>query len=171
MARAALAIGADGLLIDVHPNPEQAAVDPLQALNAHFNVHKLGVTVREYEENVYGHSPSPLHRGLPTDRFVAEWHLNLDRGSGVILRDFDRMPRINEPDQEPNLRLEESPLLLEIPTDINKLREVDPTRAKAWQESVRAACAHYFKAGYAITDFILMDQPRPQALYILESSA
>ncbi len=33
VARAALAIGADGILIDVHPDPEQAAVDPLQALN------------------------------------------------------------------------------------------------------------------------------------------
>ena len=33
VARAALAIGADGILIDVHPTPEEAAVDPLQALN------------------------------------------------------------------------------------------------------------------------------------------
>ena len=33
VARAALAIGADGLLLDVHPRPEQAAVDPLQALS------------------------------------------------------------------------------------------------------------------------------------------
>jgi len=33
VARAAAAIGADGILIDVHPTPEQAAVDPLQALD------------------------------------------------------------------------------------------------------------------------------------------
>ncbi|MEW6542394.1 MAG: 3-deoxy-7-phosphoheptulonate synthase [Nitrospirota bacterium] len=33
IARAAVAAGADGLLIDVHPVPEQAAVDPLQALD------------------------------------------------------------------------------------------------------------------------------------------
>lgn len=33
IARAALAVGADGLLIDVHPRPDQAAVDPLQALS------------------------------------------------------------------------------------------------------------------------------------------
>ena len=32
VARAALAIGADGIILDVHPVPEQAAVDPLQAL-------------------------------------------------------------------------------------------------------------------------------------------
>jgi 3-deoxy-7-phosphoheptulonate synthase len=33
IARGAVAVGADGLLLDVHPAPEQAAVDPLQALN------------------------------------------------------------------------------------------------------------------------------------------
>lgn len=33
VSRAALAVGADGLLVDVHPDPEAAAVDPLQALD------------------------------------------------------------------------------------------------------------------------------------------
>src|SRR5207245_2620649 len=41
--------------------------DPLQALNAHLNFTKLGVVVEEYEENIYGVSSSPLHRGSPTD--------------------------------------------------------------------------------------------------------
>jgi 3-deoxy-7-phosphoheptulonate synthase len=45
VARAALAIGADGLLIDVHPNPEQAAVDPLQALG----YDAFGTLMRELE--------------------------------------------------------------------------------------------------------------------------
>src|SRR4029077_14465230 len=47
--------------------------DPMQALNAHLNFSRLGVVVEEYEENVYGTSSSPLHKGNPTDRFVAEW--------------------------------------------------------------------------------------------------
>ena len=33
IARAAVAAGADGVILDVHPAPEQAAVDPLQALS------------------------------------------------------------------------------------------------------------------------------------------
>ena len=33
VAKAALAIGADGIMVDVHPTPEKAAVDPLQALS------------------------------------------------------------------------------------------------------------------------------------------
>src|SRR5439155_5809741 len=49
--------------------------DPMQAMNAHFNFAKLGVLVEEYEENAYGESQSPLHRGTPTDRLVAEWRI------------------------------------------------------------------------------------------------
>ena len=49
--------------------------DPLQASSAHLNFSKLGIVVEEYVENMYGDSSSPLHAGIPTDRFVAEWHL------------------------------------------------------------------------------------------------
>jgi predicted GNAT superfamily acetyltransferase len=53
--------------------------DPLQALNACLNFCRLGVIVEEYEENIYGDSTSPLHRGTPTDRFVAEWWIRSPR--------------------------------------------------------------------------------------------
>ncbi len=150
--------------------------DPLRALNAHFNIHKLGVIVREYEENIYGYSSSPLHMGLPTDRFVAEWNLNSDRvterlsttEATLILRDFDRLPRINEPGHEPNFRLQESPLLMEIPVNISELKQTDLATAKAWQATIHDACLHYFQLGYTVTDFIVVDRPRPQALYVLE---
>jgi predicted GNAT superfamily acetyltransferase len=154
--------------------------DPLQAVNAHFNIHKLGVIVRKYEENIYGLSESPLHRNLPTDRFVAEWRLNDEqvrtRVSGsehaVILRDIDRIPRIiphrNGPDREPNLTLEDDLLLLEIPTDITSLKERDLAEARKWQDQIRAAALHYLALGYVITDFILFDKEGAEAFYVLE---
>ena len=152
--------------------------DPLQAVNANFNVHRLGVVVRTYEENIYGTSSSALHRGLPTDRFVAEWHLRSDRvqeriGIGetaLIMRDLDRIPRINLPDQPPSLGLDESPLLLEIPVNLNELKAVDLQRARQWQDRVRIACQHYMGAGYVVTDFVMPKQPRPQAVYVLEKA-
>jgi predicted GNAT superfamily acetyltransferase len=49
--------------------------DPLQAGNASFNFNKLGVVSREYLEDAYGQTPSPLHRGAATDRLVAQWWL------------------------------------------------------------------------------------------------
>jgi 3-deoxy-7-phosphoheptulonate synthase len=33
IAKAAIAVGADGIILDVHPVPEEAAIDPLQALS------------------------------------------------------------------------------------------------------------------------------------------
>ena len=42
-------------------------------LNANLNIVTLGVVIEEDEENVYGESASPLHGGLPTDRFVCQW--------------------------------------------------------------------------------------------------
>jgi predicted GNAT superfamily acetyltransferase len=150
--------------------------DPLQSLNAHFNLSKLGVIVREYEENVYGHTSSPLHRGLPTDRFVAEWHLHSERvrhridsaGKTIILRDLDRLPRINTRTGAPNLELKDGPLLLEIPGNLDALRTRDLEQAKGWQSAIRVVCQHYFHAGFAVTDFIRVDAPEPQAFYVLE---
>jgi predicted GNAT superfamily acetyltransferase len=106
--------------------------DPLQRLNAHFNLRKLGVIVRTYEENVYGYSSSTLHRGLPTDRFVAEWLLKADRLTAS----------------------DENQVLVEIPQNINELRRTNLSAAKAWQDRIRETCRRYFREGYVITDFI-----------------
>jgi len=152
--------------------------DPLQALNAHFNICKLGVVVSEYEENIYGATSSPLHRGLPTDRFVAAWDLRSDRvkeridstDRPVILRDLDTIPKINEEDSAPNLQFNAARLLLEIPTDLDKLRSVDIEKAKRWQSSLRDACRHYFHGGYSVTDFLRLKVPREQAFYVLEAA-
>ena len=37
---------------------------------------KLGARADEYAEHVYGDSSSDLHRGAPTDRFIATWDLD-----------------------------------------------------------------------------------------------
>ena len=53
--------------------------DPLEGKNAHFNLERLGAVARRYVPNQYGITASPLHRGLPTDRLVAEWWLESPR--------------------------------------------------------------------------------------------
>ena len=73
--------------------------DPLQALNANLNFVTLGVVVEEYEENIYGESASPLHGGLPTDRFVCQWWIRrAARGTadrrGPMARQVDRVDEI-----------------------------------------------------------------------------
>ena len=49
--------------------------DPLLVGNARLNVHRLGCVVEAYLDDVYGPSTSLLHGGLPTDRFIASWHV------------------------------------------------------------------------------------------------
>ena len=53
--------------------------DPLVAVNAYLNVCRLGAVAEEYALNVYGDSSSPLHRGAPTDRFIAQWWMRSPR--------------------------------------------------------------------------------------------
>jgi 3-deoxy-7-phosphoheptulonate synthase len=56
LARAAMAVGADGIIVDVHPDPESALCDGPQALN--------GTELRELASAVR-HFPPLLGRGRP----------------------------------------------------------------------------------------------------------
>ena len=58
--------------------------DPVEIKNAFLNIHKLGAIVRRYSENFYGVSSSRLQGGLPTDRLVAEWHLDSPRVKAIL---------------------------------------------------------------------------------------
>ncbi len=58
--------------------------DPLATRNAHFNLDLLGAIVRRSVRNAYGVTSSPMHRGLPTDRLTAEWHLDSPRVREVL---------------------------------------------------------------------------------------
>ena len=62
----------------------QWTFDPLELRNAHFNLNRLGVICRDYLPNLYGVTTSPLHRGLPTDRLVAEWWIDSVRVKEIL---------------------------------------------------------------------------------------
>lgn len=145
--------------------------DPLQALNAHFNFAKLGVIVEEYEENIYGESSSPLHRGTPTDRFVAEWRLTLPHverrlsswGQPVVRDGTIAAAPIANPSKggrwlqpgEANLSLDTRRVLIEIPVGFSDLQAAEPALALAWRLSTRAIFQTYFHRGYRAVDFFL----------------
>lgn len=146
--------------------------DPLQAANAHFNFSKLGVVVDEYEENVYGDSSSPLHRGAPTDRFVAAWRLRtphvvrrLAAGGQPLMRDSRILaaPVLN-PSGESNGRLipgtadlsrDDERVLVEIPTGFDALLTSDAALALDWRMMTRQIFKSCFRRGYRAVDFFL----------------
>jgi predicted GNAT superfamily acetyltransferase len=159
----ALAMGADLV---------EWTYDPLQALNAHLNFAKLGVVVGEYEENIYGDSSSPLHRGSPTDRFVAEWAIRSphvarriqSRGAGLV-RDASvgAAPLVNASIERGdrlipgpgNLTFDETRVLVEIPVGFGGLQAQDPSLALDWRLATREIFQHYFGRGYRAVDFFL----------------
>jgi predicted GNAT superfamily acetyltransferase len=49
--------------------------DPTQVRNAHFNLHRLGATVRGFRRDYYGDRDDALNRSGPTDRLFVEWLL------------------------------------------------------------------------------------------------
>ena len=145
--------------------------DPLQALNAHVNFAKLGVVVREYELNVYGASSSPLHRGTPTDRFVAEWwlqRLHVQRriaphaGEAPRAREVFDAPSVNRTRQVGewlecaglNLGLNGPRLFVEIPPDFGDMMERSPDLALDWRMKTREIFTTCFARGYRAVDFL-----------------
>jgi predicted GNAT superfamily acetyltransferase len=160
--------------------------DPLQALNAHLNFAKLGVVVQEYEENLYGHSTSPLHAGTPTDRFVAEWRItepHVERRVAALIgppqpqlrdRAAAGAPVVN-PSKPAALRLEPGPadltstaprLLVEIPMGFSEMLAQDPALALSWRLRTREIFEAYFARGYRAVDFFL-DKPAGRGWYLL----
>ena len=153
--------------------------DPMQAMNAHFSFAKLGVVVDEYEPNVYGASSSPLHRGTPTDRFVAEWWVRTPHveqrlaGStpmapAVIVERANRAAPAGEWREpvELNLSLESRRISVEIPTDFTGMLSRAPDPALRWRMAARELFTAYLARGYRVVEFFL-DRPNGTGAYLL----
>jgi predicted GNAT superfamily acetyltransferase len=113
--------------------------DPLELKNAFFNIERLGAIVRRYVRNQYGTTSSPLHGGLPTDRCVAEWHLDSPRVKAIV--------EGREPPRGPVFER------IEIPADIAEIRSANPEKARAIQAEASDRFEEYFRRGLAVTGF------------------
>lgn len=109
--------------------------DPLELRNAHFNLNRLGAICRKYEPNLYGFTTSPLHRGLQTDRLVAEWHLDSARVVAAI----------GELVKEPA----EAPAIIEMPEELERWQREDSDEVGKVQARAREEFLKWFGKGYA----------------------
>ena len=148
--------------------------DPLEARNAHINFTRLGATAREYIRDAYGASTSPLHRGIGTDRLVAEWDLRTarvrdrmdgERRAGHAAVDA---PEINPGGAAPRLDHDEARLWLRVPAEIQKLKESDAVAARRWREYTRSAFEEYLGRGYEVTE---LETDEEGSRYLLVRSA
>lgn len=112
--------------------------DPLEIKNAFFNIERLGAIVRQYDENEYGTTSSPLHEGLPTDRCVAEWWLASPRVEAV-LAGHRQEKHVDE--------------RIMVPAEIDRLRRDDPKRAREIQRLNAERFQGCFRRGLTVTGF------------------
>jgi predicted GNAT superfamily acetyltransferase len=146
--------------------------DPMQAMNAHFNLFKLGAIVEEYAENFYGESTSALHRGTPTDRIIAHWRIRdphvlrrIDAPSDPRVRSHEvaeapiaNVSRVTGSWREPvstDLDLDARRVQVEIPTGFTDLQRESHELALRWRLHVRELFQTYLSRGYRAVDFAL----------------
>ena len=109
--------------------------DPLELRNAHFNFNRLGAISRRYEPNLYGLTTSPLHRGLPTDRLVAEWPLDSPRVVAIL------SGKVPEP--------AEAPAVISFPSELDEWKQNNPAELARLQTRIRQEFQAWFARGYA----------------------
>lgn len=144
--------------------------DPLRSRNAHLNFSKLGIVVREYREDMYGQTDSPLHRGIGTDRYVALWLMESERVRGRVdegrsgpppgageeaRRVLDSTAGGDHPvPGTPELGVEAAELLVAIPADVSSLMSESMGLAVRWREATRAVFTHYLERGWEVRELL-----------------
>lgn len=128
--------------------------DPLELKNARFNMTRLGAVVRRFIPNCYGITDSPMHAGLPTDRFIAEWWLDSERVKD-ILADNPQPTRANVQ-------------RISIPADIGDIKARDRDAGAQIQSRLRGEFEKCFASGYVATGF---EASGATAEYVFEQAA
>ncbi|HMH43535.1 MAG TPA: hypothetical protein VK557_08635, partial [Pyrinomonadaceae bacterium] len=130
--------------------------EPMRARNAHFNLNRLGVVVREYAANFYGtdYSTNPAEKGsvsgLDSDRLFASWQLDDARVESFSQRkDFS----LGAPERA-----------IEIPPDFSSLLKNDPETAKREVLRVRQEFVQTLSEGFICRAFD-RESIRPRYLF------
>ncbi len=145
--------------------------DPLQRVNAIFNIHRLGATCTTYHRDVYGPMDDALNAGLPTDRCQVEWRMDSARVN-FALSAQKRLPvwdgasiEIGETRPlgvgartripvESRLRLDGRPVAIPIPDSLSSLRTERRKLLVEWRLFQRELIEAAFARGYAIVDCV-----------------
>jgi len=160
--------------------------DPLQAGNAYFNIRKLGAICNTYHRDLYGLLDDSLNRGRFTDRFEVEWHVKSKRVREKIRGSEPSLAELFAEGVEPvnrtkntsygqrlpvsaRLRLKGSRLLVEIPRNITRVRDVSLSAANSWTLHARRIFENYFDRGFSVTD-VIVDNDEDRIFYLLNRS-
>lgn len=120
--------------------------DPLIRRNAHFNLEKLGATVRAYRPDFYGVLDDAISGTDSTDRFEVSWQLD----SLPVAQTIDRVLS-GAPGSQPTLAAGATGIRLELHPDYEALRQGDPDAAAELRAASRAVFEPAFAEGLTVT--------------------
>ncbi len=161
--------------------------DPLMAVNAYLNIHKLGAVSHIYHENYYGtQEEGGLTVAGSSDRLFVEWwvtnrrveeRINGTRGDLALKQYLEANTPILNPTTaetsgtpwpaEKSLSVAGSLVLLEIPMDYQGIARTDLVLAQAWRAHTRDLFGRLLNKGYVATDFLREHyEGRDRAFYV-----
>ena len=150
------------------------AFDPLESVNAYLNLNKLGCIAKVYKRNLYGTQFGNLNHRLPYDRLCVDRRIDSQRvvqrlESKSYLKRLNRSFQLGKDTGKINdtytrrgikairdfdLKLENQKVVLEIPSNIQKIKQIDMDTALEWRLATREIFECYFSRSYEVTDFI-----------------
>jgi predicted GNAT superfamily acetyltransferase len=147
--------------------------DPLESKNAHLNLNKLGAVAREYVQDIYGQTDSPLHQGIGTDRFVPTWtmdservvqRLEIGRSGPETGADDGAVAAFSVVEEggllvpgDSDLSIDASRILSPIPTSVQDLKAESLEAAVRWRQATRAVLSCYIERGYEARELYRRD--------------
>ncbi len=135
--------------------------DPLQAVNAHLNFAKLGVTSNRYLVDFYGRTTSFLHN-TGSDRLWVTWDLESERVRKRLHVEPAEPPQNAKsllgitPTTEPlifDFATDAPALTISVPPSIDSLAAKDFPLASRWREATRNALMSSLGAGFIVEEF------------------
>jgi len=120
--------------------------DPLHAVNARFNLFKLGARVESFHRDFYGELKDNFSAGLGSDRFVVRW--GVDDVPPALPTDVYEPMLVVGANDEPLVRnATSSRVSAQLPANIVEMRRVDKTRALEWREAFAGTVGAAVNAG------------------------
>ena len=159
--------------------------DPLSSRAAYLTVHVLGGRPERYLVHHYGQSPDPAAVDRESDRVRWLWAIadpaiderlaaRPDRAASPDPRFAAAVPIVETEPGETGLRLptavaepSAATVTLEIPFDIDLIREHEPVGARRWRHAVRDAFRASFDLGYRVVDFAVSSTDHERRSYYL----
>lgn len=141
--------------------------DPLQRVNANFNLRRLGAIGVHYRQNVYGEMNDGINQGMPSDRLETVWNLASARVTDhaqndaqpvlVETRDAHFVLRVGEDNRPvvPNTPLTNHWHFAEIPYDLEPLKA--NKLVLEWRMAMREVMGQAMESGYQAVDFVNSD--------------